>query len=77
MKLLYCGKDGKFINGIPARDLESHEVQKIANEWNMSLAETEGLLIQRGLYKAEKIESTAEVATAIPIKKKSSRKEGE
>lgn len=53
MKLIYQGKNGEFINEVPARDLEPHEVKGIARKWQLSLAETEGLLIKRGLYKAE------------------------
>ncbi len=56
MKLIYQGKRGEFINEVPARDLEAQDVQVIATKWGKSIAETEGLLIQHGLYKAEKEE---------------------
>lgn len=62
MKLIYQGK-GEYIHGVPARDLSSEEVQRIATDWGKSLAETEGLLIQRGLYKAEKAEKIEKVKT--------------
>lgn len=51
MKLIYQGKNGEFLNGVPARDLEPHEIQAVADMWQKSLAETEGILISRGLYK--------------------------
>lgn len=53
MKLIYQGKRGEYINGVPARDLEAHEVQAIASQWGYSLAQTEGLLMKRGLYRME------------------------
>lgn len=53
MKLIYQDKRGRYINGVPARDLEAHEVQAIANQWGYSLAQTEGLLMKRGLYRME------------------------
>lgn len=53
MRLIYQGKRGEYINGVPARDLEAHEVQAIAQAWGYSLAQTEGLLIKRGLYRME------------------------
>lgn len=77
MKLVYIGKTGQFINGVPARDLASHEVQKIAREWRLSLAETEGLLIQSKLYKAEAPpQSDTHEAQAPASPKKKTRKEG-
>lgn len=53
MKLIYQGKNGEFINEVPARDLEPQDIKDIAAKWQLSLAETEGLLMKRGLYKAE------------------------
>lgn len=64
MKLIYQGKNGEWINGVPARDLEAHEIQAIADSWQLSLAQTEGLLMSRGLYKAES-KSAAKAAPLI------------
>lgn len=52
MKLKYIGKDGKSIAGIPARDLDEDEVKAASKVLGLSLAKTEGILIERGLYKA-------------------------
>lgn len=69
MRLLYQGKNGEFINEVPARDLEAQDIQEIAEKWGKSLAETEGLLIKRGLYKAE--------APELPKSKRKDESEGE
>jgi hypothetical protein len=50
MALKFMGKFPEHINGVPARDLDDSEVQAIASEWGLSLAETEGLLIKHKLY---------------------------
>lgn len=50
MALKFLGKFPEHINGVPARDLDDSEVQAIADEWGLSLAETEGLLIKHKLY---------------------------
>lgn len=51
MKLIYQGKNGEFINEVPARDLEPQDIKDIATKWQLSLAETEGLLLRGKLYK--------------------------
>lgn len=51
MALIYIGK-GEWITGIPAQDLSNEELAEIAARENLSLAEMEGLLIKRGLYKS-------------------------
>jgi hypothetical protein len=61
MTLKYMGK-GEAINGVPARDLTGEDIQNVAKMWGLSLAETEGLLMMRGLYKqteAPAIEKTS------------------
>lgn len=73
MKLIWIGKEGQYITGVPARDLEAHEVQKIAHDWQLSLAETEGLLIQRGLYKTV-ADTTGNVANVQTTPKKKTAK---
>lgn len=71
MKLIYVGKDGAYIPHVPARDLDDGDIQTIAIMWDLAIAQTEGLLIKRGLYKAEEtLESTAEAATDSAAKKK-------
>ncbi len=50
MALKWIGKEGEFINEVPARDLTNDEVQAIAQLWGLSLAETEGLLIKSKRY---------------------------
>lgn len=73
MKLIYQGKNGEYIMGVPARDLEAHEVQAIAHEWGLSLAETEGLLIKRGLYAVAKETLTEETPPTTKTSKKVSK----
>lgn len=51
MALTYVG-NGAAIVGIPASDLSNEELSDIAARENLSLAELEGLLIKRGLYKS-------------------------
>lgn len=64
MKLIYQGQG--VINGVPARDLEPQDVKKIAEDWQLSVAETEGLLIKRGVYKVEP--KAAKIAPATETK---------
>lgn len=51
MALVYVG-DGRYIGGVPAEDLPDETIKRIAGEWGLSVAQTEGLLIERGLYKS-------------------------
>lgn len=55
MALIYKGNGTEAINDpivghIPARDLSDGEVQEIADKWQLSLAQTEGLLMKHKLY---------------------------
>jgi hypothetical protein len=68
MALKFLGTFPEHINGVPARDLDDSEVQAIATEWGVSLAECEGLLMRHKLYtsvpktvaKATKVEKEGE-----------------
>lgn len=49
MTLLYTG-NGKHITGIPARDLETNDISRIAGDYGMPETELIELLITRGIY---------------------------
>lgn len=61
MRLLYQGKNGEFINEVPARDLSDEDIKTMLENGtaarvcskDVSLAEFEGMLIKGGLYKAD------------------------
>lgn len=51
MALKYVDTQGRNIQNIPAMDLSNEECEFYARQEQMSLAEFEGALIKRGLYK--------------------------
>lgn len=50
MSLKYVG-EGKYIGGVPAEDLPDETIKRLAAEWGLSVAQFEGLMIERGIYK--------------------------
>lgn len=55
MKLIYQGKQGEYIAGIPARDLTDEEVNRYALEWGYGQDAFIALLTRRGLYARETV----------------------
>lgn len=61
MALEYIGQ-GRAIPGVPASDLSDEDLKAVAANFGLSLAETEGLLIERKLYRSVPKKSATKAA---------------